>query len=32
MKERASLIGGYLKIRSECRKGTRVCFRMPRNP
>ena len=31
-KERASLIGGYLKIRSEYRKGTRVCFRMPRNP
>jgi signal transduction histidine kinase len=30
MKERATLIGGDLEIRSKYLKGTRVCFRVPR--
>jgi signal transduction histidine kinase len=30
MKERATLIGGDLEIRSMYLKGTRVCFRVPR--
>jgi signal transduction histidine kinase len=30
MKERATLIGGDLEIRSKYLEGTRVCFRVPR--
>ncbi len=29
MRERASLLGGSLEIRSRPGKGTRVCFRLP---